>query len=176
MLLRTGVCIVATAMLVAAPARAQTPATQQPAVSAPAAPPPLQYGAPIGLEPARRATAAALAEADRIGAAPLAVAIVDPAGYLVHFARMDNTQYGSIAIAIDKARTAALYRRSTKVFEDALAGGEINLRILALPAVAPIEGGLPIVAGGRVIGAIGVGGGTAQQDGQAAAAGAAAVK
>ena len=79
---------------------------------------------------------------------------------------MDNTQLGSVEVALEKARSAALFRRPSKVFEDALAGGGIGLDILALHGAMPIEGGLPLVAGGKIVGAIGASGGTAQQDGQ----------
>ena len=87
---------------------------------------------------------------------------------------MENTQLGSVEIAIEKARSAALFRRPTKVFEDALAGG--RNAILALRGAFPIEGGVPIIAGGKIVGAIGASGGTAAQDGQVAKAGADAVK
>jgi len=135
------------------------------------APPPPQYGTAISPADAKKAAAAAIAEVGKIGANPMAIAIVDPGGYLVYFERMDNTQYGSVQIALDKARSAALFRRPTKVFEDALAGGGAGLRILSLTGATAVEGGLPILAGGKVVGAIGASGGTAQQDGVAAAAG-----
>ena len=89
---------------------------------------------------------------------------------------MENTQIGSVQVAIDKARSAVLFRRSTKAFEDALAGGGAGLRILSVRAAVPIEGGVPLMAGGKVVGAIGASGGSAQQDGQVAQAGAAALK
>jgi uncharacterized protein GlcG (DUF336 family) len=138
------------------------------------APPPLPYGAPIGLDDAKKAAAAAVEEVKKIGAAPNAIAVVDHGGFLIYFERMDNTQLGSVEIAIDKARSAALFRRPSKVFEDALAGG--RTAILALRGATPIEGGLPLVSGGKIVGAIGASGGTAQQDGQVAKAGADTVK
>jgi glc operon protein GlcG len=138
------------------------------------APPPLPYGAPIGLDDAKKAAAAAVEEVKKIGAAPNAIAVVDHGGFLIYFERMDNTQLGSVEIAVDKARSAALFRRPSKVFEDALAGG--RNAILALQGADPLEGGVPIVSGGKIVGAIGVGGGTAQQDGQVAKAGADAIK
>jgi len=138
------------------------------------APPPLPYGAPIALDDAKKAAAAAVDEVKKIGAAPNAVAIVDHGGLLIYFERMDNTQLGSVEIAIDKARTAALFRRPSKVFEDALASG--RTAILGLRGATPIEGGLPLVSGGKIIGAIGASGGTAQQDGQVAKAGADTIK
>ena len=139
---------------------------------APAPPPP--YGAPIGLEDAKKAAAAAHAEVAKAGSAPDAIAIVDHGGFLIYFERMDNTQLGSVEIAIEKARSAALFRRPTKVFEDALAGG--RNAILALHGAVPIEGGVPIISGGKIVGAIGASGGTAPQDGQVAKAGADAIK
>ena len=87
---------------------------------------------------------------------------------------MDNTQLGSVEIAIEKARSAALFRRPSKVFEDAVAGG--RNAILALHGAVPFEGGVPIISGGKLVGAIGASGGTAQQDGQVAKAGADAIK
>jgi glc operon protein GlcG len=138
------------------------------------APPPLPYGAPIALDDAKKAAAAAVDEVKKIGAAPNAVAIVDHGGLLIYFERMDNTQLGSVEIAMDKARTAALFRRPSKVFEDALASG--RTAILGLRGATPIEGGLPLVSGGKIIGAIGASGGTAQQDGQVAKAGADTIK
>jgi glc operon protein GlcG len=139
---------------------------------APAPPPP--YGAPIGLADAKKAAAAAAAEVAKAGSAPDAIAIVDHGGFLIYFERMDNTQLGSVEIAIEKARSAALFRRPTKVFEDALAGG--RNAILALHGAVPIEGGVPIISGGKIVGAIGASGGTAPQDGQVAKAGADAIK
>jgi glc operon protein GlcG len=139
---------------------------------APAPPPP--YGAPISLEDAKKVAAAAVAEVGKSGSAPDAIAIVDHGGYLIYFERMENTQLGSVEIAIEKARSAALFRRPTKVFEDALAGG--RNAILALRGAVPIEGGVPIIAGGKIVGAIGASGGTAAQDGQVAKAGADAIK
>ena len=158
--------LLATALLYAGSAVAQAPPTAAP----PPAQPPLPYGAPIGLDDAKKAAAAAAAEVAKVGSAPDAIAIVDPGGFLVYFERMDNTQLGSVEFAIDKARSAVLFRRPSKTFEDILAGG--RTAILALRGAVPIEGGVPIVSGGKIIGAIGASGGTAQQDGQVAKAGA----
>jgi glc operon protein GlcG len=149
---------------------------QAPPAAAPTPPPTMPYGAPINLDDAKKAAAAAVEEVKKIGAPPNAIAIVDHGGFLIYFERMDNTQLGSVEVAIDKARSAALFRRPSKVFEDALAGGGIGLRILALHGAMPIEGGLPLVAGGKIVGAIGASGGTAQQDGQVAKAGADTIK
>ena len=99
----------------------------------------------------------------------VAIAILDEGGHLLLFEKMDDTQTGSVNVAIAKARTAFLFKRPTKVFEDAVQGGR-NV-ILALDGALPIEGGLPLMVGGKVVGAIGVSGGTAQQDGVVAAAG-----
>ena len=85
---------------------------------------------------------------------------------------MDDTQTGSVTVAVDKARSAALFKRPTKAFQDALAGGGDGLRVLALTGAVPVEGGLPLVVAGRIVGAIGVSGGTSPQDGQCARAGA----
>jgi glc operon protein GlcG len=126
------------------------------------------YGEPVGLERARDILAKARAEAQRNNWT-MAIAIVDPGGHLVALERMDQTQTFSIQIAIDKARTAGGLRRSTKVLEDAVGAG--RNAILSLAGVTAIEGGLPIVVGGLVVGAIGVSGATSAQDGQVAAAG-----
>jgi glc operon protein GlcG len=136
------------------------------------APPP--YGTPITLADARRVVQAAIADVERQNFPPMAVAVVDWAGHLVAFERVDSTQTASVTIAVEKARTAAAYRRPSKALEDVLAGG--RNAILALPGALPIEGGVPIVREGRIIGAIGVSGGTAQQDGVIAAAGIAALR
>ena len=160
-------------MLTVFPAAAQAPQPSGPAAAAPTAAPPPEYGLAIGAADAKKAAAAAIAENGRIGANPMAIAIVDPAGRLVYFERMDNTQYGSVRIAIDKARSAALFRRPSKVFEDAVAGGRIG--VMGLRGAMPSEGGVPLIAGGKIVGAIGASGGTSQQDGQAAGAGAKAL-
>jgi uncharacterized protein GlcG (DUF336 family) len=106
----------------------------------------------------------------------MAVAIVDPAGVLVFFERIDGTQNGSSTVAVDKARSAALFQRPTKVFQDALAAGGAGLRILALEGAVPVDGGIPITVAGKIVGAIGASGGTSEQDGVVAKAGADAVK
>jgi uncharacterized protein GlcG (DUF336 family) len=111
-----------------------------------------------------------MAEARKISV-PMAVAVVDTAGQLVAFERMDNTQTASIGVAQDKAVSAAMYRRPTKVFQDALAGGGAGLRILTLRGANAVEGGLPILVDGKIVGAIGVSGGSAEQDGVVAKGG-----
>jgi glc operon protein GlcG len=126
------------------------------------------YGASILLEPARRAAAAAVAEA--LNAWTMAVAIVDIAGELVYFEKMDDTQNGSVKVAVAKARSAALFKRPTKAFQDTLTATPDGLRILGLDGAVPVEGGVPLVVGGAIVGAIGVSGGTSEQDGVCAKA------
>jgi glc operon protein GlcG len=134
-----------------------------------------QYGTPITADVAKKAAAAAIAEA-RKNNFTMAVAIVDPNGFLVYFEKMDNTQNGSVNIAQDKAKSAALFKRPTKVFEDGLAAGGAGLRLLELDGIVAAEGGLPIIVAGKIVGAIGASGGTGAQDGVVAKAGADAVK
>ena len=136
---------------------------------------PNPYGPAISLENARKAAAPALAEAAK-NSWTMAVAIVGPAGTLVYYEKMDNTQLGSAEVAIDKARSAALFKRPTKAFQDAVAAGGDGLRVLGLKGAVPIEGGIPLVMDGKIVGAIGVSGGTSAQDGQCAKAGAETVK
>ncbi len=128
------------------------------------------YGSAIHLDTSRRISAAAVAEAQRNGWT-MAVAIVDTAGDLVYFEKMDDTQTGSVTVSQAKARSAARFKRPTKAFQDALTATPDGLRILALEGAVPVEGGLPIVVDGKIVGAIGVSGGTSQQDGQCAKAG-----
>ena len=130
---------------------------------------PNPYGAPIGIEAARKVAANAFAEAKKNGWT-VAVAIVDPAGDLVLFERMDNTQTASVLVSQEKARTAARFKRPTKAFEDAVAGG--RTAIMGLPGVTPVEGGVPLVIDGKIVGAVGVSGATSPQDAQCAIAGA----
>jgi uncharacterized protein GlcG (DUF336 family) len=133
----------------------------------------MPFGAPIGNEAARKIGAAAAAEARKNGW-PVCIAVVDYHGELVYFERLDNTQMGAVGVATEKARTAARFKRSTKVLEDGLASGRQAL--LRLGDAIPIQGGLPIVVDGKFVGAIGVSGVTSQQDEQVAAAGLAALK
>ena len=127
------------------------------------------YGVPLALDAAKRAAEAALAEARR-NHWNMAVAIVDPAGSLVYFEKMDGTQNGSIAVSQAKARSAALFKRPTRAFQDTLAAGGDGLRVLGLEGVVPVEGGVPLVSDGHMGGAGGVSGGTSQQDGLCARA------
>jgi glc operon protein GlcG len=125
------------------------------------------YGPSLTLKVAKNAAAAALKEAAANGW-PMAVAIVDTAGLLVYFEKMDDTQTGSVTVAQAKARSAALFKRPTKAFQDALASGGAGLRVLRLDGAVPVEGGLPLLSHGAIVGAIGVSGGTSEQDGQCA--------
>jgi glc operon protein GlcG len=135
-----------------------------------AAPPSTPYGAPISMADARKAMTAAEAEAAK-NSWGVAIAIVDSGANLVMLHRLDNAQLSSVRISEQKARTAAEFRRPTKVFEDAVAGGGIGLRVLSFGA-SVAEGGVPIVSGGKVIGAIGVSGVQSHQDAEVAQAGA----
>ena len=122
----------------------------------------------VSLEDARKAGAAAAVEAKK-NKWNMAIAVVDDGGHLIYFERIDETQFGSVDIAIGKARTAASLKRPTKALEDALNGGQYA--ILSFPNILPREGGLPINADGKVVGAIGVSGGKSSEDAQVAKAG-----
>jgi glc operon protein GlcG len=126
----------------------------------------------LTLAAVKRVAAAAEAEAVRNNW-NVVIAIVDDAGHPLWLQRMDGVQIASIEVALAKARTAALYRRPTKAFADAISGG--NQLMAMLPDVMPLEGGVPIIVNGQVLGAVGVSGVTAQQDGVIAAAGIAAL-
>ncbi|TAJ35394.1 MAG: heme-binding protein [Reyranella sp.] len=134
-------------------------------------PPP--YGAAIGLDAAKKALAAAEAEAKKNNW-PVAIAIVDSSSKLVVFSKMDNTQHASVDIAIGKAVTSNNLKRPTKALQDVVAQGGGGLRLLAVPGVMPLEGGVLIVVDGKIVGAIGVSGVTSAQDAEVAMAGAAA--
>lgn len=146
------------------------PAGKPPAPSSYAIP----IGPSIGLDAAKTAAAAASAEARKNGWF-MAIAVVDPAGTLVYYEKADTTQLGSATVAVDKARSAALYKRPTKAFEDAVAKGGIGLRVLALQGAMPVDGGVPLLVGGKLVGAIGVSGDLSEHDAQCASAGAAAL-
>ena len=133
----------------------------------------LPYGPEITLDLAKKIAAAAIAEAGK-NSWNVAVAIVDDGGHLVYFERLDETQFGSVDIAIGKARTAAAFKRPTKALEDAINSGQNA--ILSFPNTLPREGGLPILSGGKVIGGIGVSGGKSSEDAQVAMAGVEALK
>src|SRR5271165_3297926 len=133
------------------------------------------YGPPVSLETAKKAAAAALAET-RKNNWNMAVAVVDPGGNLVYYEKMDNTQLGSAKVSVDKARSAALFKRPTKAFQDALAGGGNGLRVLGIEGAVPLDGGVLLVADGKIIGAIGVSGDTSEHDAQCANAAAIAMQ
>jgi glc operon protein GlcG len=137
--------------------------------------PPPAYGMSIGIDNAKKTASAAVAEA-RKNNWTMAIAVVDTAGNLVYFEKMDGTQTGSVNVAIEKARSAALFKRPTKSFQDTVAQGGVGLRMLGLPGAVPVEGGIPLIESGKIIGAIGASGGTSEQDGQTAQAGANTVK
>jgi glc operon protein GlcG len=145
------------------------------AVSARAQQMPNPYGAPITLENAKKSAAAALAEA-RKNNWTMALAIVDPSGTLVYYEKLDNTQIGSAQVAISKARSSALFKRPTKSFQDLVSKGGDGMRYLGLEGAVPLEGGIPIVMDGKIVGAIGMSGGTSAQDAQCAQIGADALK
>jgi len=146
--------------LVAAPAFAQLPNP---------------YGASVTLDQAKKIAALSVAEAAKNNW-KMAVAIVDVAGDLVYFEKMDGTQVASVNIAQDKARSSVRFKRPTKAMQDVLAAGGAGVRFLALQGAIPVEGGLPLLIDGKIVGAIGASGGTSDQDGLAAKAGADSVK
>ncbi len=167
--MRRTVIAAAASILFAAAAHAEMAAPTTPA----AAPPPT-YGQPgVTLEQAQAAAAAAVAEAKKNGWL-MAVAVVSNSGFLVSFSKMDQTQFASVQIAMDKAKAAAQFRRPTKVFEDRANGGGPS--VLSLHGVIASEGGVPLMRDGKVIGAIGCSGGTSQQDGLACKAGVDTIK
>ena len=140
---------------------------QQPAA---APPPPPPYGPAITLEQAKKVMAGAEAEANK-NKWNVVIVVLDSGGNLVMLHRMDGAQFGSIDVAKEKAYSAVAFRRPTKAFEDALGQGGVNLRVLRLPGASPLEGGLPIVVDGKLIGAVGVSGVQATQDAQIGRAG-----
>jgi uncharacterized protein GlcG (DUF336 family) len=126
------------------------------------------YGPDVNVEQAKKIAAGAVAESQKNGWR-MAIAIVDNHGFLVYYERMNDTQTSSVQIALDKAQAAAMFRRPTKAFEDGIAKGRNAL--LGLRGATPIEGGLPIMVGGKVIGGFGVSGANSDQDAAAAQAG-----
>ncbi|MFL4970022.1 MAG: GlcG/HbpS family heme-binding protein [Xanthobacteraceae bacterium] len=172
-----------TAVMLSAAAYAQQPPAATPPATPPsptatpsaAPPPPPPYGTPITLDQAKKAVEAAVEESKKNNWG-MNIAVVGPSGDLVHFSRMDTAQFASIKISQHKARTAATFRRPTKVFQDGLAANPANVYLLTLDDVIASEGGIPIVVDGKMVGAIGCSGGTGQQDGQACQAGVNALK
>jgi glc operon protein GlcG len=133
------------------------------------------YGLSITNEQAKKVAEAALAPA-RANGWTVVVAIVDTGGFLVYLEKLDQTQVGSLAIAEDKARASAIFKRPTKLFHERLARGGDGMIVLGLRGATPVEGGLPIVVDGKLIGALGVSGGSSAEDEVCAEAGAAALK
>ncbi|MDR2213851.1 MAG: heme-binding protein [Pseudomonadales bacterium] len=133
------------------------------------------YGNNITLEQAKTVINAAETEAANRNW-PMAIAVVDTAGQLVAYVKRDDTQNASVEVSQAKARSAVLYKRPTKAFQDLIAQGGINLRVLTLEGAVAAEGGIPLTVDGKIIGAIGVSGMASDQDGVVAAAGAAALQ
>jgi uncharacterized protein GlcG (DUF336 family) len=123
----------------------------------------------VTLDQAKKMAANSVAHAQK-SKWPVAIAIVDRHGFLVYFERLDDTQTGSIDVAIDKAKAAAMFRRPSRAFEEGIAKGRNAL--LGLRGATPITGGVPIVVGGKIIGGVGVSGASADQDEEVALAGA----
>ena len=136
---------------------------------APVASPP--YGPPITLDQAKRAMAAAELEAAK-NSWQVAITILDSGGNMIMFHRVDNAQLSATTVSEGKARTALEFKRPSKALDDAIAGGGAGMRLLALKDITPIEGGLPVVVDGKIIGAIGVSGALSSQDAEIAKAGA----
>jgi uncharacterized protein GlcG (DUF336 family) len=126
---------------------------------------PNPYGLPINVDTARKVAAVAVAEAHK-NSWNMAVAVSDASGDLVYFEKMDGTQSGSVDVSIQKARSAARYKRPTKAFQDVLAGGGDGFRVLRLEGAIPVDGGFPLVVDGKIVGAVGCSGATSAQDGQ----------
>jgi uncharacterized protein GlcG (DUF336 family) len=139
---------------------------QAPNAGGPATP----IGMPVTLDVAKHIAAAAAAEARKNGWF-MVVAVVDPGGTLVYYEKADNTQMASAVVALDKAKSAALYKRPTKAFQDAIAKGGEGLRVLGLTGATPVEGGQPIIVDGKLVGGLGVSGDTSEHDNQCAMAG-----
>jgi len=163
------VCAAAAAVLIAPPLQAQPAA----APATPPAPPP--YGETITLEQARTIVDAAMAEAKKNNWF-MAISVVGPAGDLVYFAKMDNTQYASVTISQHKARASATFRRPTKAFEENLGKGFEFIYQMTLDGMIGSQGGVPLIVNGKIIGAIGCSGGTGPQDLQVCMAGVGGLK
>lgn len=145
----------ACAMLMSTAALAETPA-----------PPPAGYGTPIGTSDALALIQRAI-ELSRARGLKMAIAVVEPSGELVAFARMDDVPYGSIELAQQKARTSARFRLTTASAQERVQGGRLSL--LSAEDFVAIGGGVPILVNGRVIGALGLSGATAAEDAALAA-------
>jgi glc operon protein GlcG len=169
------IALLGAALLGVSPTRAQQSPPPNPLDTVPDKMPfDVPYGTPISLERAEAAIAAAVAEA-RKRDWKMNVAVVDSGGNLVAFQRMDGAQLASIQISEHKARASANFRRETKVFENGIQLNNFNY-LITLDGVIASRGGIPLVEGGKIIGAIGCSGGTGSQDEVACRAGAATVK
>jgi uncharacterized protein GlcG (DUF336 family) len=155
----------------AAPTLAQQPTAAPAPAAAPVSTSTMPYGPPITLDQAKRAMAAAELEALK-NSWQVAIAILDSGGNLVVFHKIDNTQLSASEGAQGKARTALEFKRPSKALDDAIAAGGGGMRLLALKNITPLEGGIPLVANGAIVGAIGVSGALSVQDAQIAKAGA----
>jgi glc operon protein GlcG len=168
------------ALLLGGPAFAQTPPAPAP-TDAPAGGTPEQmawatpYGTPITADRAAKVVAAVLAEAAKHPTWQFNIAVVDPAGELVYFYRMDGAQFGSIVVSQGKARTAARYRRPTRVWYNLYEAGHHYAGTLD-PTLVASPGGYPLIENGKIIGAVGCSGGSGDQDAAACGAGAATIK
>ena len=151
--------------LSAGPALAQQPPAPAPSVAT------LPYGPPITLDQAKRAMAAAELEAAK-NSWQVAITILDSGGNMIMFHRVDNAQLSATTVSEGKARTALEFKRPSKALDDAIAAGGAGMRLLALKNITPIEGGMPVIVDGKIIGAIGVSGSLSSQDAQVAKAGA----
>ena len=172
--MRLTAALLATMLAVIPLARAQAPGATPTAVPE-AMPYDIPYGTPIGMDQAMKAIMAAAVEAKKHDW-KMSISVVGPAGYLVAHVTMDGTQYASVAISQGKARTAALYRRPSGVFQKGANGGSPSvLSLLAFSDGVASEGGFPIVIDGKLIGAIGASGGIFTQDAVTAKAGLAAL-
>jgi glc operon protein GlcG len=165
------------ALLIGTGAFAQVPPNpDNPNDAVPDALAPLPYGEPINLETAKKVAAAAIAETTKRNWNAFCIAIVNPGGDLVYFEKQDNCQYASVGISQHKARTATRYRRPTLVFETLIGKGPYYAYLTTLDDVIASRGGNPLVINGKIIGAIGVSGGSGSQDNVVSLAGQAALK
>jgi uncharacterized protein GlcG (DUF336 family) len=160
-----------TSLTVCAALFAGTALHAQQQAAAPAPPPAPPFGTPVTLDQAARIAQAAIAEAKRMNV-PMAIAISEPSGDLVYFGRMENAPYSAIQLAQHKATTSARFRRPSRAFQEQLAAGTTFFLTFGVAAAA---GGLPIVHAGKLIGSIGVSGGSGAQDEQVGRAGLAAL-
>jgi uncharacterized protein GlcG (DUF336 family) len=135
----------------------------------------IPYGLSVNIGDAKKVAAAAVAEAQK-QKFTVAISITDVAGDLVYFEKMDGTEAAAVDMAMAKAKSAIRFRRPTKAFQDTLATGGTNLRILGMVGAVPVGGGIPLVKDGKMIGAVGISGGSTADDEQVASAAVAALK